>query len=502
LSKLRLNVFANFLGQGWAALLQLVFIPVYIKLIGIEAYGLVGFYVALLTTVQVFDLGLGQTMTREFARLAASPGKLRDARDLLKTVGLVYWGVASLIAAAVLLVAPFLASHVIKAQTLSQETTRQAIMLMAVIIPMQWSVNLRLGALMGLERQVLVNVLRIVMATLAAGGTVLVLWLVSATVTAFFWWQLLVSVANFAIVAVMLNRVLPFASRKPRFDLAILRQIRRFAVGMSGINIASIILTQLDKWILITLLPLKVFGYYALAGTVANALYIFITPIFNGLFPRFSILFAQGKEEELKKLYHLGAQAMAAVIIPVAILLSLFSHEVLLLWTHDPEIADATSVLVSMLVWGTALNGLMNIPYALQLSHGWTSLAFRIVLIKLVILVPIIYILVANFGAPGAALAWLLLNIFYILMGIPLTHRRLLKGEAVTWAIRDVFQPALVASLVGGIAYVIWPAGAGAILFLGFLVCAYSVAVLAAGMVGGETRLLIADQARKWGLVS
>lgn len=497
---LRLNVLANFLGQGWAALLQIAVIPVYIRLIGIEAYGLIGFYVALLTTVQVFDLGLGQTTTREFARLATAPDKLRGARDILKTIGLVYWGVAGLIAAAVLLSAPFLANNVIKAQGLPQEVTRDAIMLMGIIIPMQWAVNLRLGALMGLERQVLVNMLRIVMATVAAGGAVLVLWLVSPTVTAFFWWQLLVVAINFIIIAIILDRVLPASLHRPRFDINILWQVRRFAAGMSGINIASIILTQLDKWVLIALLPLKVFGYYILAVTVANALYIFISPIFNAVFPRFSMFAVQANDEQVKKLYHLGAQAMTVAVIPAALILSLFSHDVLLLWTGESQIASAAGLLVSLLVWGTALNGLMNIPYALQLSFGWTSLAIKIVLIKLAALVPVIYILVLNFGAAGAALAWLLLNVLYVLIGIPLTHRKLLKGEGGKWVVKDVLQPAMAASLVGIGAYAIKPVTASAAFLFLFLALAFMVSIAVAGMAGRETRCLISDQVKKWGL--
>lgn len=501
MGKLRSNVLANFLGQGWAALLQLVFVPVYIKLIGIEAYGLVGFYVALQATVQIFDLGLGQTMTREFARRAASPNKLHDARDLLRTVGVVYWTMAGLIAVVVLLSAPFLAEHVIKAQNLTQETVRHAIMLMAVIIPIQWAVNLHQGALMGLERQVLVNVLRTVMLTVGAAGAGLILWLVSPTITAFFLWQALVVFVYFVVTSFSLGRALPPVIGQPRFRVALLREIRRFAAGMSGITIASVVLMQLDKWILINLLPLKMFGYYTLAGLVAGALYIFITPVFNGLFPRFSILRSQTREDHLKKLYHLGTQVMTTAVIPAAIILSLFSRDVLMLWTRDSEVAAASALIVSILVWGTALNGLMNIPYALQLAYGWTSLALKIVLVKLVILAPVIFALTVSFGVVGAAIAWLLLNVFYVIAGIPLTHTRLLKGEAGAWFSKDVFPPALAALLVGGLAQAIHPSNVSALVQLGFLMCAFAVAVLVSALIAGETRLLIADQFKRWGLM-
>jgi O-antigen/teichoic acid export membrane protein len=41
---LKRNLIANYLGQGWTALVGLAFIPLYIKYLGIEAYGLIGLF--------------------------------------------------------------------------------------------------------------------------------------------------------------------------------------------------------------------------------------------------------------------------------------------------------------------------------------------------------------------------------------------------------------------------------------------------------------------------
>jgi len=48
---------ANFAGTGWAALMQIVCIPLYIKFMGIEAYGLIGFYLVLQAMLQVWIWG-------------------------------------------------------------------------------------------------------------------------------------------------------------------------------------------------------------------------------------------------------------------------------------------------------------------------------------------------------------------------------------------------------------------------------------------------------------
>ena len=44
---LKRNVIANYLGQGWKALMELAFIPIYIKYLGIEAYGVIGIFALL-----------------------------------------------------------------------------------------------------------------------------------------------------------------------------------------------------------------------------------------------------------------------------------------------------------------------------------------------------------------------------------------------------------------------------------------------------------------------
>ena len=41
---LKRNLIANYLGQGWAVIMGLAFIPIYIKYLGIESYGLIGLF--------------------------------------------------------------------------------------------------------------------------------------------------------------------------------------------------------------------------------------------------------------------------------------------------------------------------------------------------------------------------------------------------------------------------------------------------------------------------
>lgn len=493
MSSVRSNFAANLAGQAWVTLTQLLVVPLYIKLLGIEAYGLMGFFFALQATVQVLDLGLGPTLTREIAKRRAKEGGLADARSLVKTVSVAYLALSTLIGLAIVLAAP-LASEVIHAQKLDRDSVETAVMLMGALIPVMWGTNLFSATLMGMERQVLANVLRIAAVTASSFGAVLVLWLVSADIRTFFLWHLIAGFVFWIVAGWMALRALPVGPLQ--FRAALLKQLWRFAAGMSAISVGGIVLMQLDKWLLINLLPLESYGYYILAAAVANALSLVVTPLFGSVFPRLTLFHARGDEAGLVRLYHTGAQYVAVLVLPLATVIALFAEQILRLWTQDADIARHAAPIASVLACGTALNALMIIPYALQLATGRTWLALRLVVLILLLFVPAIVLLTLRFGVMGAAAAWLLLNAVYLTVGITLTHYYLLKGHARIWIMKDVLPAAAAAIGVGAVALALRPDSDGAAVNLAFLVLAMSAALLASGLAANEPRAWIMLQAR------
>lgn len=459
MSRVKTNFFANLAGSGWTALVGLACTPLYIRFMGMEAYGLIGFYFMLQGVIQILDLGLSPTMNREMARYSVTPEKAGEARDFVRTLEVGYWAIGIFIGCAVGYSAPYIASHWINAGTIPPSEVRRAVTIMGVLAALQWPLSFYQGGLLGLQRQVLHNGITIATATLSGGGSLLILWLVSPTVSAFFTWQIAVSLLQAGATTFALWRCLPHYGRPARFDPGVTRNIRGFAAGMSGITITALILMQLDKVILSKMLTLKTFGYYVLAGMIGNGLSgLLITPMFNTIFPRFSALVAAGDGKGLLAMYHGSTQVMGAMILPAAVVIALFSWEIMHLWTGSPEIATNTAPIVSILVGGTALNGLMNLPYALQLSHGWTRIGLAINTFFILILVPATILMTSHYGAAGAASVWLGLNGIYMVIGVPLTHRRLLKGEALRWFTKDCGVPLAGSLAIAGIARLIFPA--------------------------------------------
>lgn len=445
----RHNLLANFAGAGWGTLLGLACTPIYIRLMGIEAYGLVGFYIMLTGISGILDFGLTPATSREMARYSVLPDKAGEARDFLRTLEVGNWATGILLCVIFFIGASYISTHWIHSGELPPHEIRISVTFMGVLIALQRPLSLYQGGLMGLQRQVLLNGVTIATSTLGTIGAVLALWFVAPTIRVFFIWQIIVCLLQVALTMIALWKYLPASGAPARIVPALLRNVWRFAAGMSGITVTGIVLLQLDKVILSRFLPLETFGYYILACAVGNGLTgLIITPVFNTIFPRFSFLVASRDEKGLSQLYHASTQVMAVLILPAATVISLFSREIMLLWTRNPEVAIHAAPIVSVLVVGTALNGLMNPPYALQLSHGWTRIGFMINAFLIVTMVPAIFVAIRLYGPVGAAFVWVLLNGVYMIFGVPLTHRRILKGETARWFARDVGLPLLGALLV------------------------------------------------------
>jgi O-antigen/teichoic acid export membrane protein len=272
---------------------------------------------------------------------------------------------------------------------------------------------------------------------------------VSPTIDAFFLWQAAISAAQTAWLGWYLWRRLPRAgAARPRFDPACLRLVWRFAAGVTGHAMMRVLLTHADKVILSRLLPLETFGYYMLAFTLASALNRAVEPVFAAFFPRFSELVGRHDQAGLVSTYHRACQLVSVLVLPASLVLALFAAPVLQLWTGNPVIARQAHLLLSLLVLGVALNSLMSLPYGLQLAHGWTGLTFWYNLAALALWIPGLLWATLSRGALGAAWVSLALNASYVLIQVPIMHRRVLRGEARRWYLADVGAPLLAAAAV------------------------------------------------------
>jgi O-antigen/teichoic acid export membrane protein len=434
--------------RAWGALLGILAVPLYIKALGLEAYGLIGFFSSIQALTTILDFGLGATLIRELARAGNNLGQKNSVGDMVWTFELTYIAVAAAIGLAVGCLSPLLVQYWVQLSTIPSGEAQDALILGGVALAMQWPAGLYGSGLAGLHKQTQLAVTTIFLATFRVLLVLGVLFFVSQTIVGFFWAQVVGAATQSLVMRVVLWRNLNANVTAKRFHFSILRNSFGFAGGMTGIAITSVVLTQMDKVVLSSSLSLKDFGVYALSSALAMGLYMVISPIFSVIYPRFSALIDNKNNADLIGLYHLSSQTVAFFVFPIAAVIMVFSEQVLYVWTGDSEIARQGAWVLSFLVLGTTCNGVMNVPYALQLSVGWTSLSFWVNVSAIVFLIPCIWFFSSTYGPVGGAAIWGGLNLFYVLFTPNLMHKKVLCDEKFRWYLFDVFIPFLFCLLL------------------------------------------------------
>jgi O-antigen/teichoic acid export membrane protein len=210
----------------------------------------------------------------------------------------------------------------------------------------------------------------------------------------------------------------------------------------------ALLLMQSDKLMLSKLLPLRQYGYYMLASTVAGGLSALVGPLSNTSYPRLAELVARDDTRLVASAYHRFSQALSIVLTPAALMLAIFSERILTLWTHNPQTAAISAPFTSLLAVGYFFNGVMHNPYNLQLAYGWTRFFAVTNLIATIVFLPAIFFGISSYGAIAAAYIWICINASYLLFAIPLMHRKLLRHELSTWYVTDLLLPSAAAFIL------------------------------------------------------
>lgn len=445
MSLIRRNMFANFAGQGWVALMSLAFVPLYLKFVGSEGYGLIGFFVVLSSSLAILDAGLGAAAIREIASFSESSSSDKERIiSLISTMEKLLLIVAFLIGVMIVWLSPVIARYWLNIELDRQESFVKALRFMGVAVAIQFPIGFYSGCLIGLQKQLSLNIITSLSATIRGIGAVSVLWLYEPTVEVFFAWQCVVAGLTLLWMRYTLTLGLPGWSAFGRFDITKLTSIKQFAVGVAGINVLAFLLTQIDKIILSKILSIEAFGFYMLAwmlGTIALRL---VGPIFNAYYPKLTQLANAGEFSEFAHVYLRSSGIVAVAVVPLTVCLVFYGEFILTAWTGSVEIASSIHQALGYIAVGTMLNAFMHMPYAAQLASGVTRLSFWQNVCALFFVIPATYYFANNYGVSGAALPWLLLNAVYLLVCAPIMYQIMLRRQWFSWYSTAVFIPVAI----------------------------------------------------------
>jgi len=447
---IRINLLAGYASKFWFAIVALACTPYYVRVLGADGYGLVGFFLTLQRLAALLDVGLSTTINREMAHFTDQPQEATHIRDMLRTLEIVYWGISLSIFAIIAMASGWISREWIKSASCTPGEMQTLILIMGFAIAAQLPQSFYSAALAGQERHVVLNLIRMAWQGTRFIGAVFILLFISSTPFAFFSWQLATGVLVTAMTAIAIWSSQPRQQVAPRFRRYLLRDVLGFTAGAGMFTVTAVLISQMDKVILSKQLSSEYFGYYMLAYSIPSMLFLATSPISAVMFPRLSRHVAQKDEVGLKRSYHLGSQLTSLIVVPTAITGAFFSSEIIDVWLGDPQISKQCSLVTTILFCGIGINCLSSMPHTLQLSCGWTRLANLLNLLSIAILGPFLLWACARYGAVGASFTWMIYSSLYLIFQVQLMHRRLLPKEKKRW-ILDLLIPVALCIVAGSL---------------------------------------------------
>lgn len=502
MSTFRRNVLVTYVSQIYVTLIGIVMVPVYIRYMGAEAYGLVGFYAMLQAWFQLLDMGLAPTLSRQTARLSGGALDALTLRRLLRVLEVIFLAIATVGGLSLWLGAEWVATKWLQAQALPPDQIRLAVELMAGIIGLRWVAGLYRGAIGGFEKQAWLGWLNSGVATARFVVVLVIFEWAGATPAHFFGWQLLIAAIETALLVRKTYALFP--PRHPG-DPAVgwhwgaLRGVLGFSLSIAFTSAVWVAVTQTDKLVLSKLLPLAEYGHFTLAVLVASGVSIVSTPLSMTLLPRLARLQASGDEAGVIRLYRQATQGMAVIALPVALVLSFGAEQLLQVWTNDTALSSQTAPIMQLYALGNGVLALSAFPYYLQFAKGDVRLHLIGNLIFLLLLIPTIIFAATYYGGVGAGWAWLASNLIYMALWVPLVHRRLVPGLHWRWLLKDLTPIVLSASICTAYLIKTIPQPSHRLHKLAILLAIGVASIGAATLASSEARRLLKHKSGMWG---
>ncbi len=442
------NVLASYASQIYVAAVGILILPLYIKYMGAETYGLVGFYTMLQSWFPLLDLGLTPTISRESARYQGGAMSALAYRQLFRALSLIFACIAVMGGGSLWLLSEEVAIRWLNVTALPMEEVVLAVQIMAISVAMRWMGGLYRGVVTGAERLVWLSGFNALAATLRFIGVFPSMWLFGFTPFVFFVHQLTIALVELAGLFLMSQRLLPVRSTLDHpigWSLLPVRPLMRFALSIAFTSSVWVLLTQIDKLVLSGILPLAEYGYFTLAVLVAGGIMVVSAPISNAIMPRMARLHAEGRYNDMIKVYRNATQLVSITCGSAAITLTTCAEPLLFAWTGDAQLAAKAAPIMRLYAIGNGFLAIAAFPYYLQYAIG--NLRYHLIgnAAIAVVFIPSITFAAMRYGGLGAGYAWLSYNAFCLLIWGAYIHHKFAPGLHVPWIVNDVSKITLLA---------------------------------------------------------
>ncbi len=400
--RLARNVVLNLTGYCAPMVVAVFAIPVLVRGLGTDRFGVLTLAWVLIGYLSLFDLGLGRALTKLVAEALGEGDEERVPRLVWPALILMALLGATVAAGAILLL-PWGVTEVLNIPEALQGETLGAFTLLVIFLPLVIpSIGMR-GVLDAYQRFGLTNTVRIALGVYTFSAPLAVLPFSRSlvpVVAVLMVGRVAACLAHFALGF----RVVPALKYRRPVRRDHLLPLLRFGGWMTVTNVLNPVMINLDRFWIGAWLSVTAVAYYATPNEVVTKLWFYPWALIGVLFPAFSTS-AAADPDHTRRIYNSGSKYVFLVMFPVTLIIATFAHEGLGFWL-DETFAKASGPVLELFCFGVLLYSLGQIPCALIQGVGRPDLTAKLAVAELIPYLIALYFLTRYGGIVGVAAAW------------------------------------------------------------------------------------------------
>ena len=407
--------------------LWLIATPFFVSRLGTDEYGIWMLVNSFLGFSGLVAFGLGDATIKyvsKYRALEDSKGVVRVVRSTLT----MYFILGTLTAIGSYFLAPLLVNHVFNVEPENVSLAITALRIGGIGIAARFLDSVFQSTIYGYERYDLAAKVRMVVNIVTVGVNVLlvasgysVVEILLATIGI-----LVLSGAAKAIVSkYLLIKELIFL---PTINRKALKEIFSFGFYSWLQGIGGILLGQVDRILIVSLLNTSALTYYTVCLQLAQQIHALLSKAVSFLFPLSSAAKETGDLDRMRRIYFKGINFTTTAGVAIGLPIFLFSHNILSLWMRVEFANEAAAVLRVLAFVFTLLAAGSILPYYYMNGTGFVRLNTFLGMISGAIVTIASLLLIPWLGILGAALARVA-NLPIGVLGRTIVHYKVLSDR-------------------------------------------------------------------------
>lgn len=392
----------NLLGQVLPMAAALICIPLLVRQLGIERFGILTLISAAIGYFGLFDLGIARSLTK-FVAERTDLGEGEESARLIWTALTLLLALSVVGAVIVVLLAPWLTRTVLSVSLPFQRETVGSLCVLALGFPMVFAGNGLRGVLEARGRFGLTNAVRAPLGVFSFAGPLLALKfansIVAVTAALVASWAL--ACTGYLALCLKVNSEM---RRHIGFDPSVVGPLVRLGSWMTVSTVVSPFMVYLDRFVIGAVASMAVVAYYTAPYAVVSKLWVLPLSLIGVLFPLFSRAYLADRGRVSSLLFR-GIRYVSLLLFPPVLVIVALAREGLAWWLGQ-GFAEHSATVLQILAAAVFFNSLAQVAFALVQAVGRADLTARLHLVELPLYLGALWVMIASYGVVGAAITW------------------------------------------------------------------------------------------------